>query len=220
MRAVEKLQNVIQNNPHLAKMSGGILYSSVEALKEGKFYFLGVNPGGTGGALIDFDTESTLNDYIDAAWQKNKNAFYDEGKAPLQMRVQNLFKALGVDIRTVCASNLIFQQTQNIRQLSDIYSLADQCFPIHQCIIDEIVKPKYILSMGKTVYDYFVDKQGYEPTQAFLAGHGSWTIRIAKKDQRILINLPHLSYYDPFSYSESTKEAKCQAIARLKESLI
>lgn len=215
MTNIENLNTLIQTIPALSKMNGGILYSSVETLKEGKFYFLGVNPGGIGSEPLHFDPLYRENAYLDEVWD-NGNGTYEKGKAPLQRRVQNLFHALGIDLREVCASNLIFRQSQDIQLLEDFYADADACFPIHQYIIEEIVKPQFIISMGRDVIDYFTNKQNYSFYDEFDSGHSTWKIRIAKKGDITHINVPHMSYYDPFSFSETTKIAKEEALKKLK----
>lgn len=212
---LQRLAKPLENS----NMHGRILYSSVETLQEGKFYFLGINPGGKEGSspCVKFDPHYTENAYLDEEWT-NDISSYAKGEAPLQKRAQMLFPELGEEnLRNICASNLIFQQTENIKKLPDIYGIADKCFPIHQYIIEEIVKPKFIISMGKIVFDYFIAKQGYTYFRQFAAGHGSWSIRVAINRDRTLINLPHLSYYNPFAFSGTTQKAKQDALNELKK---
>lgn len=217
MNHVEKLCSLVETNEKISNMHGALLYSSVETLKKGKFYFLGVNPGGDGSDHVRFDPTYVKNAYLDEEWE-NKKSLYTKGEAPLQKRVQNLFKVLGEEnLRNICASNLIFQQTADITELPDVYGYADTCFPIHRYIIEEIVKPQFIISMGKIIFDYFVERQGYTYSHEFPAGHAKWSIRIATKGDITLINLPHLSYYDPFAFSDLTKKAKEEALEMLKQ---
>lgn len=216
MNHLEKLCSLVETNEKITKMSGCILYSSVDTLKKGEFYFLGVNPGGEGSSRVTFDPTYTKNAYLDKSWSNNQGNY--EGRlAPLQQRVIKLFETFGVDIEDVCASNLIFQQTQDISQLADIYGYADDCFSIHRYIIEEVVKPKFIVSMGKIVFDYFLERQGYTYSHEFPAGHARWSIRIATQGDRTLINLPHLSYYDPFVFSDTTRDTKQKALQKLKQ---
>ncbi|NBK99378.1 MAG: hypothetical protein EOM50_15430 [Erysipelotrichia bacterium] len=216
MNHLTHIDKLIASNKHLQSMYGFMFYSSIATLKKGKFYFLGVNPGGKGSSIVQFDSTYTKNAYLDESWDNGK-AIYPIGQAPLQLRVQKLFDALGIDLREVCASNLIFKQTKNIHFLTDPYALADACFPIHRYIIEEVVKPEFIISMGKTVFDYFVDRQGFTYSHEFSAGHAQWSIRVAKKEETTLINVPHLSYYDPFSSSAQTQSKKRQALKQLQD---
>ena len=213
---VEKLCSLVETNEKISNMHGALLYSSVETLKKGKFYFLGVNPGGNGSDRVRFDPIYTRNAYRDTSWVNNQ-ANYEGRLAPLQQRVIKLFEFFGIAIEDVCASNLIFQQTADITELPNVYDYADSCFPIHRYIIEEIVKPQFIISMGKIVFDYFVERQGYTYSHEFPAGHAKWSIRIATKGDTTLINLPHLSYYDPFAFSNRTQKAKEEALETLKQ---
>jgi hypothetical protein len=82
--------------------SGTILYSSCETIKPGKYYFLGLNPGGS-----DENTEtirsslnqmelgkSRKNAYLDEDWGSDSRSYGKAGH-PLQMNFNCLFKALG-----------------------------------------------------------------------------------------------------------------------------
>ena len=90
---------------------GEVIYSSKDTLKKGKYYFLGLNPGGEGFISI----KNHLNNFS----LKTDNSFFDDswnncekGKAPLQLRDQYLFeKILNYDLRNVFATNLIFETT-------------------------------------------------------------------------------------------------------------
>lgn len=187
--------------------SGSILYSSHETLKPGEVYLLGFNPGGAGGnpveKSIDAMLTNTTNSYLDESWQ-NHNGVWGNGKAPLQKRVQWILEGLGLNPRSVCASNLIFIQS---REASDIsYSLAEKCWPVHEAILDT-VQPNLIIAFGNSnvsPYGYLHSMLGGNE-EYYPSGHGNWSV----KGFNCQINgrpvyvagLPHLSRYSPIGKS-------------------
>lgn len=183
---------------------GGILYSSHETLKSGSVYLLGFNPGGSNGAPLSESVRTMLsssdNAYSDETWS-NGNGEWEPGKAPLQQRIQWLLNELGLEISSVCASNLIFLQS---RTASDInFSLAKKCWPVHEAIL-EVVQPQLIIAFGNSAdspYGYlhamFGGKEEYMPS-----GHGNWQLkgfRCHINDRPVYVaGLPHLSRYSPY----------------------
>ena len=181
--------------------SGTILYSSCETLKPGKYYFLGLNPGGS-----DENTEtirsslnqlelgkSTKNAYLDEDWGSDSRS-YDKAGHPLQMNFNCLFEALGEDSRTVCASNLIFKRSAD-EGGAGYPELAELCWPVHKAIL-EIVCPSAIITFGKQPFDFIRGKIGETDHEKYPSGHGKWTWRysILKTGEK-LIGVPHLSLY-------------------------
>jgi len=180
---------------------GSILYSSHETLKAGPVYLLGLNPGGTGGAPIIQNIEGMLNNrdcaYLDECW-KNKISCWPKGEAPLQVRISWILDAIGLNIREVCASNLIFFQSREAKDIN--YSLAPKCWPIHQAIL-EIVRPRLILAFGNSaispyryLYEIFCGSE-----ERFPSGHGNWSVKgfdTSMNGQKVyIVGLPHLSRY-------------------------
>ena len=188
--------------------SGSILYSSHETLKPGDVYLLGFNPGGAGGNPVEQSINSMLtntdNSYLDESWE-NHNGVWDNGKAPLQKRVQWILESLGLNTREVCASNLIFLQS---REASDInYSLAEQCWPVHEAILN-IIKPKLIIAFGNSAispYGYLQSMLGGKE-EHFPSGHGNWSVKgfsCKINDLPIYVaGLPHLSRYSPIGKNQ------------------
>lgn len=204
-----KIKDLVKNDKKLSSMNGGILYSSFDTLKEGKFYFLGVNPGGEDSKDLLYNLEENKNkDHFLVSW-KNDVKEYKPGEAPLQKRVIELFEKLDTNIKNVCSSNLIFRQSKDLEKLEGtLVDNADICWKVHELIISEIIKPNYIISHGGFVYDYLINHKEFKPIKIFNSGHGDWSIKIAKKGELTLINLPHLSYYAPFTNgNEKKKEA-------------
>ncbi len=207
MTGVDSLQYLIQklHETGLANRPGKLLYSGTEALRPGPVYLLGYNPGGepdheTASILshICASTSATRNEYLDAAWATRTYSF-PAGMAPLQRRVHYLLTALGLDVRTVCASNLIFVRSKSAQHLETPRQLAEQCWPVHQLLL-AMVRPGSIISFGKKVWDFVSERACILTSVEYLSsGHGNWTclfshISIDGREMR-LISLPHLSRY-------------------------
>ena len=98
--------------------SGNILYSSVETLRPGAIYLLGLNPGGDPRRLswqtvrktLDALPKQVKNEYLDVSWEGRP-----PGASKLQRRVRRLAEMLGLDLRAVCAANLIFVRSRDAR---------------------------------------------------------------------------------------------------------
>jgi hypothetical protein len=190
----------------IAAQSGKILYSSIDTLKPGRLYILGLNPGGdpdrpepshyTIAEALDRLATKDENDYLDERWQ----GCPVPGGRPRQRRVQWLCNQLGHAPRTVCASNLIFIRSRQGNGCGFPRS-ADVCWPVHQSIIG-IVRPRLILSFDSRVYGYVGTRLGgmdFETIETVPSGHGSWRCRRASLSLSYgpvhLVQLPHLSRY-------------------------
>jgi hypothetical protein len=189
----------------LAHLPGGVLYSGLSTLKPGTGYAIGYNPGGEPDhqpapilSHLLSATAATRNEYLDAAWE-TRTYSYPAGKAPLQRRVCYLLDGLGLPIRSVCASNLIFVRSKSGAHLATPRDLAERCWPVHRLILD-IVQPACIVSFDKKVWDFICAHGTLLVTPELIpAGHGNWSCgytRIAIDNRQMnLISLPHLSRY-------------------------
>jgi hypothetical protein len=193
----------------LLEASGTILYNSFETLKRGKYYFLGLNPGGS-----ELDTENSIQKSLDNLTSQTQNAYlkgpkdgladwgrYASGYAPLQLRYQHLFTELGEELDSVCASNLIFRRSVGEKEAGGI-KMADRCWEVHEAIL-KIVQPEAIIVFGKLPFFFIKDKLGGTDLTESCTRHGSWKLRnsILKggailKTEAQLIGLPHLSRYE------------------------
>lgn len=197
---------------------GGILYSAFDTLKGGRFYLLGVNPGGADASPIRTSLaalpERTSNAYQDECWASGGRT-YPAGEAPLQRRVQYLCEEhFGVPTDSLCASNLIFVQSPSTAHLrkgseptdrSRFMDLARTCWPVHEDIVG-LVDPDFIVVFGNgerlTPFSFL---KSIVPTCASernrSSGHGGYRLKSFDAQlvgrQRTVIGLPHLSWYDP-----------------------
>ena len=146
---INKIIKIIENDEKLKDMKGGIFYSDERTLKKGKFYFLGVNPGGENSETLIEDLKQLkrekINHYL-VSWE-NDIKKYAKGEAPLQKRVKELFCRLNISIDKVCSSNLIFKQSKDLKNYDgNLFEDADACWKIHELIINDIVQPEYIIT--------------------------------------------------------------------------
>lgn len=215
----ENLQKIAKENlSDLLNESGSILYSSHETLKPNDIYLLGFNPGGKDGAplskSIDKILHNTENAYLDECWE-NGNGAWEKGEALLQKRVQWTLEVLGFNPRNVCASNLIFIQSKKANDIN--YSLAKQCWPVHEAII-AIVKPKMLLTFGNSdisPYGYLKSMFG-GAEDSIDSGHGNWRVKefsaTINNKKVIIVGLPHLSRYEPKDKDEVFSRIKSKAL--------
>jgi hypothetical protein len=160
--------------------SGTILYSSCATLKPGKYYFLGLNPGGgdAGTKTIERALGNlgalTENAYLDEDWGSGARR-YGVGGHPLQQNYQYLFSMLGEELDSVCASNLIFRRS--ISEKGARYAeLVDRCWQVHEAIL-KIVRPSAIITFGRQPFDFIKTKRHGDDRPAQNSGHGKWTCR-------------------------------------------
>lgn len=140
----------------LKARSGAVFYSGREAFSApASMYILGLNPGGSPTAQADETIEYDLADwrtrpalsssYVDDSW---------EGKAPgahgMQPRMRHMFDSLGIDLRRVPASNVVFVRSRGEAQLaSEKESLLRQCWPVHETVMREL-QIRTVLCLGGT----------------------------------------------------------------------
>ncbi|MFL5739898.1 MAG: hypothetical protein ACJ75B_06745 [Flavisolibacter sp.] len=174
---------------------GSFLYSSINTLKKGDYYLLGINPGGSGGqtlkSSLDNLPKKLSNDYDDD-WSETKK--YTPGGAPLQNRLRSLFADVNVSLENVCATNLVFIKSKNQKGIA-IWELAEKCWPVHRLFLN-IVEPKYIITFGKITFQFISKKNQLQQLTTIPSGHGNWKVQIAyKPDFPTLIGFPHFSRY-------------------------
>lgn len=180
--------------------SGNVLYSGASTLRAGAVYILGLNPGGDPNQLrwqtirrvLDELPSKSENEYLDVSWQGR-----EAGESLLQRRVRALADMLGVELRDVCASNLIFMRSKDANDCG-YPDLADACWPVHQAILD-IVRPRLVVcfgNSGRSPYAFLRREFGDPEETTFPSGHGEWQCRIFRSSSGPTVaGLPHLSYY-------------------------
>lgn len=198
----------------LLDREGFVLYSSHETIQAGDAYFLGYNPGGTGGrSLKDSLPEmltNTENAYLDGSWDP-RGKLLAPGRAPMQLRTVHVLESLGLVPRDVCASNLIFVRSTNSSGVE--LAMGDTCWPVHEAMLD-IVQPRLIVSCGNSAtsaFGYLLNRFGGLAISA-PSGHRGYSLKhfdaqINGRRLRVL-GLPHLSWYKPQGRPEFAEWAK------------
>ena len=188
----------------IADDPGAAIYSGDETLEKGKYLFFGLNPGG-----VENETQTVkqhfsqknekFNEYCDGEWAPAGNQ-RPRGGAILQRRVQYLFGSLVGNPRHVCAANLVFVRSRNVKGLSQgFHNLANQCWPFHRKLF-EIVDPEVVLLMGNESFEFLFGKLSNPSDILFVpSGHGDWMCKsvagVLEGKKRHVVCVPHLSYY-------------------------
>ncbi len=194
----------------LLEEKGCVLYSAFSTLKRGRFYILGLNPGGEDGfgttIAESFDElpQYTGNAYLDEAWGK----YEKKGEHPLQRHLKLLMEELGEDLKNVCASNLIFVRSKDQNGIENFVEEAEKCWPVHEMILD-IVKPRVIIAFGNGSISPFnflhsnkINGEKYMEDE-IPAKWGNWKCRsfggkIETSNETLdllVLGIPHLSRY-------------------------
>lgn len=196
---------------------GDVLYSGLETLRPGTYYFMGINPGGKANGLCIRETvhktdDGFCNQYVDDCWRG-----LPAGTARAQHGARKLFRKLcDVDdshdpIRHVLCTNLIFRTASEEGDLHP--NEVNSCWSVHAYMLD-IVMPKVIITYGKLPFDVVADHLGLNDSSTTCAMWGNWKLCAARKseysgstwEERVtLIGLPHLSRYSPWSRPERAK---------------
>ena len=199
------------NESGIANDPGAAIYSGDETLKKGTYLFFGLNPGGVANETATVQQHFSrktdrFNEYCDGEWAPGGNK-KPRGGAILQRRAQYLFGSLVGNPRHVCAANLVFVRSRNVKGLSEGFrNLANQCWPFHRKLF-EIVDPEVVLLMGNESFDFILSKISDPSNITFVpSGHGNWMCKAATGElegkRRHVICMPHLSYYAINSHRE------------------
>lgn len=200
--------------------SGAILFSSIETLKKGTLYTMGLNPGGSAeiklSQIINELPTKMKNSYLEERWE-NDHTVYHVGQHPLQKNMTGMLRTMGFDPCDVFSTNLIFTRSRNSNG-ANYTENADLCWPAHKEFI-KIVNPEVFLVFGNSVvspYRYILNHYKLRKLDEMKSGHGNgsseWMCYAAKGDiegrERLLIGLPHLSRYWVIKHEEVIKWMK------------
>ena len=124
-------------------LSGSVFFSGRRAFSEpSDLYVLGLNPAGDPGGphTIRKNVENVLRRYPDnwSAWRDERWMGRKPGHNYRQRRVLNLFDRTGRDPGAVPASEAVFLRSTDPGKLGSIESLARQCWPFHEAVIETL----------------------------------------------------------------------------------
>lgn len=136
--------------------SGAVFYSGRTAFTGPRsLYLLGLNPGGSPAAQAAETVERDLVDwsrgperwsaYTDRSWRGSEPGTYG-----IQPRIRHMFDRLGLDLRDIPASNVVFVRTNSEAALAaGKHELLGRCWPVHRAVI-ETLGVSTILCLGGT----------------------------------------------------------------------
>ncbi len=182
----------------LIDQSGAVLYSGASTLRPGPIYLMGLNPGGSDGPSLRESIAASRrehNAYLDEEWAPGGH-FQPMGQATLQRRVQNLCSRMGLDTRSVPASNLVFTRSSRLDKHLAFDEALKLCAPVHEIFI-RAIKPRFMMTFG--AIGNFKTAVTMTSIESRLANHGSWkahrgTAMIDGLEFRFG-NVPHLSLW-------------------------
>lgn len=153
--ARRRLNNCIQKvSPLLLSRSGAVFYTGLEGFSARyPIYVLGYNPAGDRRTLAKETIAKSVSESkgrSDVRW----SAFRDEswkdcspGCERFQCRVTTLFWRVGLNIREIASSNLIFERSNKPKDLKKPKELVDLCWPVHKQVLMEL-RVKVIVCLG------------------------------------------------------------------------
>jgi len=182
----------------LIDSSGAVLYSAASTLRPGPVYLLGLNPGGSEGATLrDSIAQSRAghNAYLDEEWSPGGHV-QPMGQATLQRRVQSLCTAMGLDTRSVPASNLVFTRSTRTNTHLDFSAALPLCLPVHEIFI-EAIQPDFLMTFGSI--SNFRGAVAVTHSESRSAEHGTWKAHrgraIVAGREIAFGNIPHMSLW-------------------------
>lgn len=138
---------------------GAVLYSDLASIRRGRFYLIGINPGGHGGKPIRetvYAPDGT-NSYADECWKRSPSPSEDfdpitgrlrpDQRDNMQKRICNLFDALGEPPHDVLSTNLAFARSPELAKLRANREWFHRCWPVHQALL-QVVRPEWIIMLG------------------------------------------------------------------------
>jgi NACalpha-BTF3-like transcription factor len=152
--------------PQISKRSGSVFYSGPSAFEGHRpLYILGLNPGGSPIVQADETIARALSDW--KALNRPWSAYLDEswqGRSPgthgMQPRMRHMFDQLGLDLREVPASNVVFVRSANETALAaEKATLLPLCWPVHETVINNL-SVRTILCLGGTAGRWVRDAMG------------------------------------------------------------
>lgn len=196
--------NVIDDIKEMLKdkldTSGTAFYSSASTLKQGKYLIVGLNPGGADDKVYSTIGESLIN-FLDKSYNAYYETNWDSDRLPKNLKT--LFNYLDVDLREVCATNLIYERSKDEANIN-ISSIAVYIEVLKKVI--SIVKPKAIITFGAKPYEILYKILQASQLEVKPSGHGDWQIFLSEgmiEDRIInLLGLPHLSRYVLYNKNE------------------
>lgn len=176
-RAVEAMPGSVLDR------SGAVFYSAPPAFDGPRdLYILGLNPGGDpvdqrkNTVRAQFENwrgkDTPYSSYVDEEWEKGPAGTYG-----MQPRLRHMAASLGIDLRLVPSSNVVFVRSRDEARLSaEIGGLLEACWPVHAAVIGEL-GIRTVLCLGRTAGSWVRRRTGAaEQIAAFTESNArGWT---------------------------------------------
>jgi hypothetical protein len=137
---------------------GHVLYSGLDTLSSGTFYFMGFNPAadGTNPLLSSPELhEEEWSAYTKQCWMHPNNSCISNpcpqaGKTKHQKNVQRIMTLIGIKPERTFATNFIFVESTDVQAMLNHPSFGayiETCWKVHKKLLAE-VEPQYIVCLG------------------------------------------------------------------------
>ena len=149
-------------------MSGKAFHSGRLAFSAPRdLYILGLNPGGDPedrSETVASNIEQVRGEeedwcaFLDQDWRPGGRN-HGRAKAPLQLEMQELAACLGLDLRGIPASDVIFARSRQAHHIVNRRKLMDLCWPFHQAVIEGL-RIRVVLCLYKEAAEFVREKAG------------------------------------------------------------
>ena len=162
-----------------ADQSGSVLSVSASALRPGRFYIIGLNPGGDPTSHGQTILRSVQGPEHPEGWCAHSHDCWKCDERPTcehldpdgrvaaghlkrhQQHVLEIYQTLGVQPGEVLATNAVFARSTGTDTLRGAWGWWEKCWPVHQRMLAE-VRPEWIVTLGKgygtTAFGFLMDK--------------------------------------------------------------
>lgn len=185
---------------HLLARSGSVFYSGQAAFStSNKLYVLGLNPGGDPVTQATETIAAHRQKFVDGpVWWSEYSDERWAGAKPgawgMQPRVLHMFASLGLDPRSVPASNVVFARTSTEAMLkNEKPDLLRACWPVHRVVI-EALAVRVVVCFGGTAGRWVRDELGaHERVDGYReTNERRWMSEAHRaRDSRAVVTLTH-----------------------------
>jgi hypothetical protein len=144
-----------------SQWKGQVLYSGIDTIKRGPFYFLGLNPRSDSANVFLCDeplNRTHWSAYTQQCWRHpdcNRDRCPGFRLDDHQQRVQNVMRELRIEPEKTFATNFIFVESEDTERLKkdplfNVYK--EKCWQVNKRLL-ATVKPEYIICLGNDKAD-------------------------------------------------------------------
>lgn len=194
------------------------LTSSLESFgPESRILLLSLNPGGHS----EPPDHPKASCEAGSAYRVECWPGYPAGRAPLQVQVQLLAKALGTSLDTLLSAYFVPFRSPNFASMHKAQESIDFAIRLWEGAMDSL-SPNLVVCLGKETEKWFREVIGQPLSEnQYPVGWGAHTALVTRYRDRVVLALPHLSRFRVFGRSESGEalEQIFAVVARLRSEL-